>query len=84
MACCGQRRAEAVQQNTMPKHDPASSEIVHTPAPWAKVRFTQKAAILVRGPVTGRHYQFHEGAYSQQVDARDAAVLIDSGYFLPD
>jgi hypothetical protein len=34
--------------------------------------------------VTGRHYQFREGARSQLVDARDAAALIKTGYFLPD
>jgi hypothetical protein len=33
------------------------------------------AAIRVRGPVTGRRYDFSEGQPSQPVDTRDAAVL---------
>jgi hypothetical protein len=81
MPCCGQRRAEAAQRNPMP-NPPNQAE--NTRASLRTVRFTQQAAILVRGPVTGRHYQFHEGSCSRQVDARDAAALIKSGYFLPD
>jgi hypothetical protein len=57
---------------------------VGTPGLFTKVRFTQKAAVLIRGAVTGRHYQFHEGAYSQQVDTRDASVLVKTRYFQPD
>jgi hypothetical protein len=45
------------------------------------ITFTRKTPVLIRGPVTGRHYQFHEGAYSRPVDPRDAAVLLKTGYF---
>lgn len=75
MGCCGQGRAITAQNNPGPNQQAA------TPGWSTKVRFTQKAAILIRGPVTGRHYQFHEGAYSQQVDTRDAVVLVKTGYF---
>ncbi len=79
MGCCGQGRAIAAQSRAAVLHQEAG-----TPGWYTKLRFTQKAAILIRGPVTGRHYQFHEGAYSQQVDSRDAAVLVKTGYFQPD
>jgi hypothetical protein len=46
-----------------------------------RIQFTQQAAILVRGPATGRHYQFHPGTQIQSVDPRDAASLLKSGYF---
>jgi hypothetical protein len=78
MGCCGQARAIAAQNN------PAPNQQVGTPGRFTKVRFTQKAAVLIRGPVTGRHYQFHEGAYTQQMDTRDAAVLVKTGYFQPE
>jgi hypothetical protein len=78
MGCCGQGRAIAAQGKAAPNQEVGA-------AGWfTQVRFTQKAAILIRGPVTGRHYQFHEGAYSQQVDTRDAAVLVKTSYFQPD
>jgi hypothetical protein len=78
MGCCGQGRAIAAQGKAAPNQQ------VGTAGRFTKVRFTQKAAILIRGPVTGRHYQFHEGTYSQLVDTRDAVVLIKTGYFQPD
>jgi hypothetical protein len=76
--CCGQNRAAVAQK------DLVSNQQV-SPSGWVtRIRFTQRAPVLIRGPVTGRHYQFHEGAYSQQVDTKDAAVLLKSGYFQPD
>lgn len=74
MACCGQRRAEAVHQIS------AESRLANA-SPTADLRLTQGTAALVRGPVTGRHYQFRDGACSQPVDPRDAAILLKSGYF---
>jgi hypothetical protein len=78
MGCCGQGRAIAAQINR------TVNQQTGIPGRLTKLRFTQKTAVLIRGPVTGRHYQFHEGAYTQQVDMRDASVLIKSGYFQPD
>jgi hypothetical protein len=48
-----------------------------------QIEFTRRRAIVVRGPATGRAYRFHEGAYTQPVDPRDAAALITTGYFRP-
>ena len=36
---------------------------------------------MVRGPLTGRSYKFHRGAYTSGIDSRDASALLKSGYF---
>jgi hypothetical protein len=46
-----------------------------------RLEFTQPTSVFLRGPSTGRHYQFNLGAQVQPVDARDAAALLKSGYF---
>ncbi|HLH37482.1 MAG TPA: hypothetical protein VKX41_22665 [Alloacidobacterium sp.] len=75
MACCGQQRAALVQGRAT-----GPQTFLHEGASVA-IRFKQPSAIMVRGPVTGRHYQFNGSANSQHVDARDAAALIRTGYF---
>jgi hypothetical protein len=75
MACCGQRRAEVTQQTS------SGDQVMKASAPTADLRFTRDTAVLVRGPVTGRHYQFSDGICQQAVDAKDAAILLKSGYF---
>lgn len=75
MGCCGQQRGVLVNANaTGASASPESGASVD-------LRFTQRSAVLVRGPVTGRHYQFNGTAHAQRVDARDAASLVKSGYF---
>jgi hypothetical protein len=75
MGCCGQQRAVLVQGKTAARQEAPDSRS------WVNLRFMQQAAVLIRGPVTGRHYQFHGDAPVQRVDARDAVPLIKSGYF---
>ncbi len=75
MACCGQQRAAFVQGNT------TGAQVFHEAGASVNVRFKQPSAVLVRGPVTGKHYQFQGTANTQRVDPRDAAALIKSGYF---
>ena len=76
MACCGQQRA-AIAQNKQSgvqnSHDAAGALV--------SLRFKQSSPVMVRGPVTGKHYQFNGSVNTQRVDARDAAALIKSGYF---
>ncbi|QNI32932.1 hypothetical protein H7849_02780 [Alloacidobacterium dinghuense] len=74
MACCGQQRA-ALTQNK-----PAIAQ-THTAGSSVNVRFKQPSPVLVRGPITGRHYQFNGSVNTLSVDARDAAALIKTGYF---
>jgi hypothetical protein len=75
MGCCGQGRAALVQGRANRQQVPAPT------GPSVRVEFTQQAAIMIRGPATGRHYQFNPGAQTQWVDPRDAASLLKSGYF---
>jgi hypothetical protein len=75
MGCCGQRRAALAQGMAGGQPMPDAR------GPSVRIEFTQQASILIRGPATGRHYQFHPGAQTQQVDPRDAASLVKSGYF---
>lgn len=45
------------------------------------VRYTQASPILVRGPVSGRHYQFSGSNPVHAVDGRDVAALLRTGFF---
>jgi hypothetical protein len=47
----------------------------------AILRYKETSAIRVRGPVTGRRYDFSMTQPTQTVDPRDAAVLTRSGMF---
>ena len=75
MSCCGQGRAALVQGKAAGQPMPADS------GPSVRIAFTPQASVLIRGPATGRHYQFNPGAQTQAVDPRDAASLLKSGYF---
>jgi hypothetical protein len=75
MGCCGQGRAALVEGRATGTQTPAQAGSA------VRIEFTQQASVLIRGPATGRHYQFHAGAQTQPVDPRDAAVLVKSGYF---
>jgi hypothetical protein len=45
------------------------------------VRYLENSPIRVRGPVSGRSYEFSGTAPIQQVDARDAASLLNTRFF---
>ena len=49
--------------------------------PSVELRYTEAAAIRVRGPVTGRRYDFSGAEPVQPVDVRDAAVLTRNSAF---
>jgi hypothetical protein len=66
MPCCGQNRAAVANKS---ESRPAG------------LRFLQRRSIVVRGPATGRRYEFHDGAYTRGIDDRDATALLKSGYF---
>jgi hypothetical protein len=75
MGCCGRSRAAfANNQEPQPANFPQST-------PITSLRFVQRRSIVVRGPATGRRYQFGDGAYVSGIDSRDAAALLKSGYF---
>jgi hypothetical protein len=46
------------------------------------LKYRERARILVRGPITGRAYEFSAQWPTQSVEPRDADVLVRSGRFL--
>jgi hypothetical protein len=74
MACCGQNREFARQESSeAPFHPQSGAE--------TSLRFIQRRSIVVRGPITGKRYQFHESHYTPGIDPRDVAFLLKSGFF---
>ena len=74
MSCCGQKRAALT--SPAPAYTlPASTSAA------VSIRYLHDAPIMVRGPSTGRHYQFTAATPVQRVDATDAEPLVRSGYF---
>ena len=74
MSCCGQKRAALARPAPVYTSPVSISAAV-------SIRYLQDAPIMVRGPSTGRHYQFTGSTPVQRVDAADAGPLVRSGYF---
>jgi hypothetical protein len=51
------------------------------PFPSVALHYIESAALRVRGPVTGRLYDFSESHPVQAVDIRDAAVFLRNNSF---
>ena len=52
-----------------------------TPQPSIRVRYVETSPIRVRGLISGMSYEFSGAAPIQQVDARDAASLLNTRFF---
>jgi hypothetical protein len=76
VGCCGQNRAALASHTAT-----AQSSNAQASAAPASLRFVQRRSIVVRGPVTGRRYQFHDGAFTPGIDLRDTVELLKTGYF---
>jgi len=67
---------------------PAAEALGHRPhdalagARGVPLAYRERARILVRGPVTGRVYEFSPQLPPARVEPRDADVLVRSGRFL--
>jgi hypothetical protein len=93
--CCGQKRSairNASSQATTPTARPRGIEqpqpstipqtaAVKPPEVSVSVRYMDNPAIKVRGPVTGRQYEFSGLRPVQVVDPRDAAALLRTRFF---
>ncbi len=75
MGCCGQNRAAL--SNSLDSQPMTGLQSTQT----ASLRFVQKRSIIVRGPETGRRYQFRDGAYTSGVAMDDATALLKTGFF---
>ena|SRR6516225_7961128 len=88
--CCGSRRAawRAASSSTLaPRSAQAPETTRAAPADFSpsapgitmtRLRYADSALIRLRGPVTGRAYDFSGAAPVQEVDFRDAAIFVRS------
>ena len=88
--CCGSRRSAWRSTFTPPRAAPAPlAPETSRPAPpnfgssgpgvtLTKLRYWDNAPIRLRGPITGRAYSFSGIEPVQEVDIRDAAILLRS------
>ena len=89
MPCCGQNRnawndTSAPQRQTTPAQLPAANPSGGLPASaigTVRLRYLEQSPILVRGPVTGRYYEFSEAQPDQYIDSRDAPQLLRTSFF---
>jgi hypothetical protein len=87
--CCGKGRAAAAAAPSadlyvapLPPAPPSSVPEAAPAAPTTvRVRYTQQAGVRVRGPASGRSYEFSVVAAVQSVDSRDAEGLVGTGFF---
>jgi hypothetical protein len=91
MGCCGQKRAwfRIASRVTAPataiSHPaPSATQSVISDSPSVRLRYVGPTPVAVRGPTTGRAYQFTPGRPDQLVDSRDAMPLLQTRYFLRD
>jgi hypothetical protein len=68
--CCGER--------------PSSPDRNRAPGGWVQIRYLENSPVLVRGPATGRQYQFSGAAPVQAVEQRDAQALLRTRLFRSD
>jgi hypothetical protein len=45
------------------------------------LRYLERSRILVRGPASGRQYEFSADRAVQHVDGRDAPALLETRFF---
>ncbi len=92
MSCCGRSRAAASSRARSPRAELAPAPAPPPPAPaparprvvergTARLRYTASRAVRVRGPETGRLYDFSGQDPVGDVDARDAEGLVRTGFF---
>ena len=90
--CCGQGRAalaaaaappaDLYVATSPPPPPPAAARGDAPAAPTTvRVRYMHQQRVRVRGPASGRAYEFSAAAAVQSVDSRDAEGLVGTGFF---
>jgi hypothetical protein len=90
--CCGKGRAAAAAAAAPPRDlyvapapSPPPPAAARESAPAApatvRVRYTQGTSVRVRGPASGRVYEFSVASAVQSVESRDAEALVGTGFF---
>jgi hypothetical protein len=87
MGCCGQGRAALSRRLNVSTTTPPTVEVIEPSfadiGPPVRLQYFQTRPLLVRGPATGRVYQFSGAHPEAGVDARDAAALLRTNLFRP-
>lgn len=78
MECCGQNHEFPMDEST---HTPFQPLFNVQSSAETSLRFVQRRSIVVKGPITGKQYQFHESHYTPDIDPRDVTFLLRSGFF---
>lgn len=85
MGCCGQKRAALTRRLSGASPSPTTLEVIEPPSadatPPVRLHYLQSRPLLVRGPVTGRVYQFSGAHPDANVDSRDAGALLRTHLF---
>ena len=81
--CCGQKRAAMRRIANSSTQDSQASPMAANGKPMSRValRYTDNASVKVKGPATGREYDFSSTQPTQNVDPRDARLLVRSRFF---
>ncbi len=80
--CCGNKRTTIRMATPTARgiSGPAAM-VVGTPAERTAIRFTENSSVKVKGPASGREYEFSPSRPTQNVDPRDARLLLRSRFF---
>ena len=79
--CCGKKRTTLRMATPTARRISSPAVPASTPAPGTAVRFTETSSVKVKGPATGREYDFSPSSPAQNVDPRDARALLRSRFF---
>ena len=73
-----QSAAGAFRLPGTPQQGASSAAMSHSGVP---LRYSRNTPVRVRGPITGRQYEFTASAPVQAVDPKDATALLRSAFF---
>jgi hypothetical protein len=83
MACCGRRQSIPSQLQPPAVSGPPGANMPAARGSTTELRYLDRGAIRIVGPITRTQYEFSVSAPVQSVDTRDAAVLLRTRYFKP-
>ena len=73
--------AAAAGSRTSVANPPAAQQLAAESASSIKVRYLESSPVRVRGLVTGSSYLFSATEPAKEIDARDAASLLNTRFF---
>lgn len=79
--CCGQKRATMANVGVAYRPNPAPARTPPATKNTLRLRYLQQPRVALRGPVSGRLYEFSGANRDVPVDPRDAVALEQTGLF---